>query len=122
MKLVGHGFGVGVLALVKLHGVPAVLTPPLPVLNYDAGVVTLVLKAVGVLQEFLLAVITLTAVYVAECPVGHGWNLSCQVAVSIDDFIGGSGKYGIIQLDCHGRTQGSQVCYFSYAYCGFVTA
>ena len=81
VQFIGHGLGIGVLALIKLHGVPAVLAPPLPVLYNHAGVVALVLKAVGVLQEFLLAVITLTAVNVTESPVGHLRNLTCQVAV-----------------------------------------
>ncbi len=81
VKLIGHGFGIGVLALVELHGVPAVFAPPLPVLDNHAGVVTLVIKTVGVLQEFLLAVIALAAVYVTECPVRHLRNLTGQVAV-----------------------------------------
>ena len=81
VKLVGHSLGIGVLALVKLHGVPAVLAPPLPVLYNHAGAVALILKAVGVLQKLLLAVIALAAVNVTECPVRHGGNLTGQVAV-----------------------------------------
>ena len=100
MQLIGHGLGVGVLALIKLHGVPAVLAPPLPVLYYHAGLVALIIKTMGVLQEFLLAVITLAAVNVTERPVRHLRNLTGQVAVSADNLIGRTGKYGVVK--CHG--------------------
>ena len=90
MKFICHGLGIGVLVLVKLHGVPAVLAPPLPVLDYYAGFVILLLQTSGVLQQFGLAVITLAAVDVAESPVGHIGNPACQIAVGTDYLIGRS--------------------------------
>ena len=88
MQLIGHGLGIRVFVLIKLHGVPSVFAPPLPVLYYYAGLVVFSLEAAGVLKQLLLAVITLAAVNVAERPVRHCRNLSGQITVRTYDFIG----------------------------------
>jgi hypothetical protein len=60
MQLFEHFFRPGIVVLVKLHRVPAVLSPVLPVLNQGINRDLSLAKLRCSVEDFLLAVVTLS--------------------------------------------------------------
>ena len=71
VQAVGHTLGVGVVVFIKLHGVPAVLSPVLPVLDDDVKWQLLLLETIDGLQNLLLRMVSFAAVDVASSPTGQ---------------------------------------------------
>ena len=105
VQTVRQCLGVGVVVLVKLHGVPAVLAPPLPVLHDHAQGNLLLLETVGRLENLLRRVEPFATVDIAQRPLRHHRTFACQFSVRGDDLVGGAGKHRIVHGCSHGRAQ-----------------
>ena len=97
MNLLCHRRGIGIIVLIKAHGIPAILSPPLPVLDDGAHGNTLVVKPPGGGEKFFLRRIALPAVDVLEYPVRHLRDMTRQRTVSLHHLIRTSGEDRVIQ-------------------------
>ena len=111
MQAVGQRLGVRIVCLVKLHGVPAVATPVLPVLYQHTDGQTLTAETVGGLQDLFRRVETLAAVDIAQRPGRHQRTRPRQVAVGGDDLIGRTDEHRVVDGFSHGGTEHGLVCY-----------
>ena len=103
MEFPHHARGVGILVLVEPHGIPAMFSPPLPVLDDGSH-----RKAFGMeaRQEFLLRVVPFPAMDVPESPVRHRRHRTAQAAESMHDGIGVPGENGIVNPLGHRTVEG----------------
>ena len=102
VQTVCQRFGVRVVGLVELHGVPAVLAPPLPVLHEHAHGHPLLLEAVGRLEDLLRRVEALAAVDVTQRPFRHLWTGTRQLSVGGDNLVGSAYEHGVVHRRSHG--------------------
>ena len=98
-----------VMLTVELHGVPAGIAPPLPVLDYHVQGQTARAEAFGILKYLILGMIALAAMDVSEHPVGHLRHGAGQGTVGRDDFVRSAGEDSIVQGLCHGRAESGLV-------------
>ena len=106
MEAVSQGLGVGVERFIKLHGVPTILAPVLPVLYDDTQGHSLLTETTGCLQDLVGGVESLAAVDVAQCPLGHQRCWSRQLAIAGDDLIRCTDEDGIVDGIGNGRAEG----------------
>ena len=111
MKGIGQCLGVRIVGFIKLHGVPAVLTPILPVLNYHADGHLLLFETASRLKNLLRAMETLTTVDISQCPAGYLRTVARQLAIGGDDFVRSTDKHSIIDSGSHWRTENGLVLY-----------
>ena len=111
MQAIRQGLGVWIVFFIKLHRVPSVFPPILPVLHYHADGQFLLAKTVGCLKDFLRAMETLTTVDIAQSPFRHRGTLTCQLAVCSDDFIGRTNENGIVHSIGYWRMESGLVLY-----------
>ena len=69
MQLIQHLFGIRVMVFVELHGTPTVLAPVLPVLHQSIDRNFSLSEFGRSFQNFLLAVISLSTLPIAICPL-----------------------------------------------------
>ena len=100
---------VGIVVFVELHGIPAILAPPLPVLHDEVEGYLFGAETLGCLHDFVGGVEPLAAMDIAKCPLGHHGCRTCHLAISTDDFIGRTDEHGVIDSMSHGRAQHSLV-------------
>ena len=105
VQAVGKCLGVGIEVLVKLHGVPPVLAPPLPVLHDDAQGNLLAAETVGRLQYLLGRVETLAAVDIAQRPLRHQRCLAGELAVGGYHLVGRTYEHGVVNGGGYGRAE-----------------
>ena len=96
MEFPHHARGVGILVLVEPHGIPAMLSPPLPILDDGSHRKAFGMETAGGRQEFLLRVIPFPAMDVPESPVRHRRHRPAQAAEGVHDGIGIPGKNRIV--------------------------
>ena len=98
VQVISQRLRIWVKVFVETHGVPPVLTPVLPVLDYHTKRDALALKAVGSLQYLVGRMETFAAVDIAQCPRRNLRTGTCQFAVGGDHIVGGTDENGIIDL------------------------
>ena len=96
MQTVCQSLGVGIVLLVKLHRVPAILAPVLPVLDNHANRHLFLAEALGCLQDLVRGMEAFATMDIAQCPCRHGRALACQVAIGGNDLVGSADKHGIV--------------------------
>ena len=96
MQTVCQGLGVRIVLLVKLHRVPAVLAPVLPVLDNHANRHLLLTKALGCLQNLVRGMKPFTTMDIAQGPCRHGGTLACQIAIGGNHLVRSADKHSIV--------------------------
>ena len=87
MELVHHRLGIRVVGLVKLHGVPAILAPVLPVLDQGVHGKLALAELSSNVQDLFLGVIAFPALPVSIHPLGKHRRFAGELAVVRDDLI-----------------------------------
>jgi len=96
MQTVYKQFRVGIMGLVKEHGVPTVGSPVLPVLHDEVYRISLLPEAGGRAQYFVRRMEPFPTMDVAQCPQRHHRRRPGEPTVCGDDLIGFSGEQGEI--------------------------
>ena len=105
MQAVGERLGLRIVGLIKLHGVPSMRSPILPVLHDDIDRETFLAEPVGRLQNLVGGVETLTAVDVTQGPLGYQRRLTGELAIRCDNLIGCAHKHRVVHSIGHRRTE-----------------
>ena len=87
VELIHHCLGIGVVALVKLHGVPAVLAPVLPVLDQGVNRKVAFAELHSNVQDFLLGMISLPALPESIHPLGKHRRFAGELTIIGNDLI-----------------------------------
>ena len=98
-----EGRWIGIMLGVELHGVPAGLAPPLPVLDDHIERNSALLETIGILDDLVLRMVAFAAVDIAKHPFGHLGNRACECTISGDHFVRSASKHRIIQGLGHWR-------------------
>ena len=96
MQTVRQRLGIGIVLLIKLHGVPAVLAPVLPVLDNHANRHLLLTKALGCLQDLVRGMEAFATMDIAQRPCRHGGTLARQVTIGGNDLVRSADKHSIV--------------------------
>ena len=102
---VREGAGIRIVLCVEHHGVPAGVSPPLPVLDNHVQRQAAALEFGGVFQDFVLRMVALPAVDIAEHPFRHLGNGPGELAVGRYHLVGITGKDRVVQSLGHGGAE-----------------
>ncbi len=106
VELPDHARRVGVFVLVEPHGIPAMFSPPLPVLDDGSHRNAFRMETAGGCQEFLLRIVPFPAMDIPERPVRHRRHRTAQAAERVHDGIGIPGENGIVDSLGNGTMEG----------------
>src|SRR6266498_1188389 len=81
MQLIHHLFGLRIILFVELHCAPAVFAPVLPILNQGIDGDLSLPKFGSDIENFLLAVISLSTLQVTIGPLWKQWRLARELTV-----------------------------------------
>ena len=102
VESVGQSLGIRIVVLVETQGVPAVFSPPLPVLDDHVEGNAPLLESGGVLEDLIRRAVALAAMDVSEHPFGHLRDFAGELAVRGYALVGISGEYSEVKRRCHG--------------------
>ena len=71
MQIICQLLRVGIVCLIKAHGIPTILAPILPILHNHIGRQVLATETLGCVDDFVLRMETLTAMNITQCPLRH---------------------------------------------------
>src|SRR6478752_6381123 len=87
MQLIHHLFGLRIILLIELHRAPAVFSPVLPILNQSIDRDLSLPKFGRDIENFLLAVISLSALQVTVGPLWKQRGLARELTIISNDAV-----------------------------------